>query len=237
MATLGANYAQTSAVPQALPMSTQIADSVYNSAVGSMTPEAQAKGQLIGLAQGALTSTLAPEGTQPISGAMDNFGAAEDAGAANIPGYVPGSAFDAFYQGGGNYDQASYDQGLQNLGNNAFLQKQSTQDMFLPTGQTEVDPNTPYSKQMTDITASAGQGVQDYTNTFNQKAQAQKDEAQTYYDYNVFRNQNPTIDDTQMKELISNPALLPQGTAPEVASLMSRFQTYNNPNMPLFRPI
>jgi hypothetical protein len=222
------NGASAAPIPaaQSTQAATGLGDAAYNSAV-SAAPK---------VANQALTATLAPEATQPIAGTMDSFGQATDAvDSGNTPYYVPGGAFDAFYQGNGNYDQASYDQGLQNLADNAYKQTNMMRDTFLPTGQTEIDPNTPYTDQMNDIYTSAGQGVQDYTKTFNEKAQAQADEANTYYNFNSFRAQNPSITDDQMRSYMQDPSLLPQGTPAEVVAMMPKFAAYNNPTMSLFK--
>jgi hypothetical protein len=186
-------YKVSSAQPQALPMSTNVANKAYNSVTDSLSTTGQAKSQLAGVAQ-----TLAAPGAKPAT-SMDSF---DSTGSGTYDGYQFGDMLGAY---GGVYAPnpegrriggTQLDEMTQRVGVNNYLQTQNARDTFLPTGQTEVQPNTPYTNQMTNIDTSTNKSYQDLLR-----------EVDNYNAYYGIIDANPGMTEDIANTFINNPDL------------------------------
>jgi hypothetical protein len=217
----GASATATPAITPQAAYSPTVVDKAYNKALEGFTPEAQAKSQAVGIGQQMLTDTLAPQGTQPIAGDF------EGAGMMGVGGYQPGTdVLGAFGDpqmftpnaSGKRIDAAALERMTQNLGTNAYLQQRDVQDKFVPTGQTEPEPNTPYNRSYTQVNKNQDQAYQDLLK--------QTDNWNAYYG---IQDVNPSFTDEMMQQYIDNPELRPMAQVD--GKPMDLFQGITMPNL------
>lgn len=167
-----------------------ILDSAYKTAVSSATP----------LANNALTATLAPAGTQPISGALDSFSPV-NAGASHQSQY--GDILNAFGGGevntanpnGPRIDTTAFNNSVNRLAANDYLQQGQTRDVALPAGQYQPQQNTPYANRLADISKSTTQAYTDLLNQTNN--------ANAYYG---IIDSNPGLTSDQLNAYLKDPS-------------------------------
>lgn len=168
-----------------------IGDFAYKSAVNS-APK---------LVNEALTSTLAPQGTQPISGVMNGFSATPSL-QTGAPTQQWGALLNAFGGDEGNtpnpngprYDETAINNAVVRLGANNYLQQSQARDTALPAGQYTPEQNTPYANRLDEINKGTDQSYQDL--------RSQIDNANNYYG---FLDTNPGLTTEQLDTYINNP--------------------------------
>lgn len=163
------NTSSTSTIPQAsaLQSSGNLGDKLYQAGVRTTQ----------GVGSSALASTLAPVGAEPISGSTDNLSSSD----ASL--YTPqyGDVLNAFggeelntpNANGYRIDDAAFQRMTDRLGANSYLQQSQARDSFIPAGQVEQEPNTPYSNRIKQINSGTQQSYKDLLD--------QKNNANKYY--------------------------------------------------------
>lgn len=187
------NSSNQSLVPRAqAAQSSGIGDAFYKNAVHDFP----------GVANRTLAATLAPEGSQPISGtALDSFGASPDA-AATQPSYQFGDILNAFggsegtnpNSSGVRIDSNALDQIGQRLSANNYLQTNQARDTALPAGQYKPVENTPYSNRLTEINKGTDQAFSDLLN-----------EVGNYNKYYSVIDNNPGVTTDQLDAYLNDP--------------------------------
>lgn len=156
---------------------TSIPDQAYNASVAA-APQ---------LGNTALTATLAPKQSTPLSGFDATTSLTGDGDVYDPSGLENFNAFGGDAVGSSDpITQEQYDEMFRNLSKNAGLQINATRDIMLPAGQDLPDPNTPYSDQLMDIGKSYTQSALDldnYVGSENINRINAKNE-KTYTDYN-----------------------------------------------------
>ncbi len=115
----------------------------------------------------ALTSTLAPKGTQPISGVFNDFSPTDNGDPGT--GVQYGDILNAFGGPEGNianpngprYDENAINNAVSRLGANSYLQENQARDTALPAGQYEAPKNTPYANRLDEINKGTTQSYND----------------------------------------------------------------------------
>jgi hypothetical protein len=188
----------SSAKASTLPLSTRIADSAYNAATKTgptgTSPISEFGNQ-------ALTATLAPQGAQPLSGSFEGAGVG-GAGGYQSGGDVLGAFGDPQMftpnASGKRIDAAALERMTQSLGNNAYLQQRDVQDKFIPTGQTEPLPNTPYNTNFNQVNQNQDRAYQDLLS-----------QVDNWNWYHGIKDANPDFTDETMQQYIEQPDLRP----------------------------
>lgn len=143
-----------------------VADSLYNTAVKSTTP----------LANNALTATLAPQGSSPVSGTFDGFSSeASPVNAGVGSGTQWGDILNAFggdeinnpNPNGPRIDATAFNSMVDRLGANNFLQQNQARDVALPAGQYQPELNTPYANRLSEINKGSTQSYSDLVDQVN----------------------------------------------------------------------
>lgn len=175
----------------------QAVDTGYRNTMSSLSPSGQARSQLIGIGQQAVANTLAPQQSTPLSG-FDTSG--DITGGQPADGYQFGDRLAAFREPGAS-GRISPDE-LENLtmriGYNDYQQRQGALDRFVPAGQYEPEPNTPYSGQLGQIEQGTEKSYQDLLR-----------EVDNYNALYAIREANPQITDEQMQGYFDNPDTQP----------------------------
>lgn len=131
-------------------------DKAYNKTLSGLTPQEQAKGQLMGVAQ-----TLASgQQNAPLEG-FDTSGGLT--GGDTTQGYQFGDQLNAFRDptATGKISPQELNDMTMKIGYNNYQQQQGARDTYLPAGQTEPNPNTPYSGQLNQINQGTEKSYED----------------------------------------------------------------------------
>jgi hypothetical protein len=162
----------------------------------------------------ALTSTLAPKESTPLSG----FDVSMPTGGEVADGYTFGDQLKAFRDPsamGGITGNELNDMTMK-IGYNIYQQRQGARDTYLPAGQVEPDPNTPYANTLGNINTSTEKAYGDLLK-----------EVDNYNAIDKIMQANPTFTTDEINSYIKDPSLTPETFRPWLQGLqpMSGFNT------------
>lgn len=175
------------------------ANAVQSSGIGDAAYKAALKAAP-GLANQSLAATLAPEGAQPIAGALDSF----DPLSSGVDGGPQwGDILNAF--GGGEINTANpngprindqaFNDSVNRLSANNYLQQTQTRDTALPAGQFQPSQNTPYANRLDEINKGTTQSYKDLVDQVNN--------ANRYYGV---IDSNPGLTSDQLDQFLNDPS-------------------------------
>lgn len=190
---LNSSTASSSLLPKAQAVqSSGIGDAAYKAAVSTGSK----------LANSAITNTLAPEGAQPIAGTMDNFGV--DGGGApadnqsqwgDLLNAFGGNEINVANPNGPRIDATGFNNAVDRLSANNYLQQSETRDKAIPAGQYQPEPNTPYSNRLSEINKGTTQAYADLLDQVNN--------ANKYYGV---IDSNPGLTSEQLDAYLNDPS-------------------------------
>ncbi len=156
------NSSSQSLIPQANAVqSSGLGDVAYKAAIGAGK----------NLTNEALTSTLAPEGVQPIGGAFDAFssinGEQPQSQWGDILNAFGGSELNTANPNGPRVNDLAFNDMVNRLSANNYLQQTQARDTALPAGQYEAPLNTPYSNRLNEINSGTTQSYKDLIDQVN----------------------------------------------------------------------
>lgn len=247
---LTANSANALSGVGAIPSAVSALDSFsapFNSSSQSLIPKAQSlQSSGIGdaayktgintgktLVNNSITDTLAPKGTQPISGALDGFGDTGGSGSAyqsqwgDILNAFGGNEINTANPNGQRIDSTAFNSAVDRLGANSYLQKTQARDTSLPAGQYQPDQNTPYANRLSEIDKGSTQSYTDLVDQVNN--------ANRYYS---IIDSNPGLKAEDLDAYLADPSQGVLGNfrvAPEQADYFKGLRTLGPSNMSLIK--
>lgn len=185
---LGSSTSSISDAARLQSSGTGFADTAYKAAVNS--------GKVLGTQ--VLADTLAPQGNQAISGAMDGFGG--DGSHQYQPQW--GDVLNAFggqelntpNSSGYRIDDKALNSMIDRLSANSYLQQNQARDSAFPAGQYQADLNTPYANRLNEINSGTTQSYNDLIDQVNN--------ANRYYS---IIDSNPGLTSEQLDTFLQNP--------------------------------
>jgi hypothetical protein len=190
--------------PVATPSKMTFVDKAYSTI---LTPSKMtATSPIAGVANQALTSTLAPQGTQAMSGmGGDAFGGQIDGGYTqdDYDNMLAAFGTPSMFQpnpNGRRIGPADVEEMTKHLGTNIYQQERESYDLHLPAGHEAPDINTMFGRHLTNINRGGEQANQDMLRQID--------------NYNAYwgikdANQSLTID--ELNAMIADPSKRPQG--------------------------
>lgn len=150
------------------------------------------------LGKNALASTLAPN-TQPIAGALDNFGNPIDGQYSTQWGDVlnafGGSEINTPNPEGYRINNDAMNKMIDRLGANTYLQQSQARDQAIPAGQFQSEQNTPYANRLSSINKGADQSYKDLAEQVNN--------ANRYYSV---IDSNPGLNPEDLDKFLADPS-------------------------------
>lgn len=183
--------ASQSYVPRAAALqSSGIGDAAYKAGINSGK----------NLINQTLDSTLAPQGAQPIAGALDSFdptstGSPTQSQWGDILNAFGGGEINTANPNGPRINDQAFNDSVNRLSANNYLQQNQTRDVALPAGQYLPSQNTPYANRLDEINKGTTQSYKDLVDQVNN--------ANRYYGV---IDSNPGLTNDQLDQFLNDPS-------------------------------